>query len=234
MIKLITWPTPNGQKVQIMLEEIGLEYEVQLVNILKGEQFDPEYLRANPNGKVPTIIDDHPLKGEPISVFETGAILLYLAEKSGRFLPTSFAKRVSTLEWLFFQCSGLGPMLGQASHFRRYVKEPIPYAIKRYTKEATRLYGVLEKRLSANEWLAGDEYTIADMATFPWVCRYRRQGQSLDDFPAVKRWRDRISSRPAVTRAMDLGKASARESSLNENAREVLFGVKTESAEMPR
>lgn len=226
MITLFTWPTPNGQKAQIMLEEAGLEYEVRLINILKGEQFDPAYLRVNPNGKIPAIIDDAPASGPTLSVFDSGAILVYLAEKSGRFLPSEIARRAATLQWLFFQSSGVGPMFGQASHFRQYAQQPIPYAIERYTKEAARLYAVMELRLAESEWLGGDDYTIADMATFPWVCRYRRQGQSIDDFPSVKRWRDQMSCRPAVSRAMEIGKPAGRPAPLDSEAREILFGAK--------
>lgn len=229
MIELYTWPTPNGQKVQIMLEECGLEYEAIPVNILKGDQFGEDYLKINPNNKVPTIVDHDLESGAQTSVFETGAILLYLAEKTGRFIPGSSAGRTATIEWLFFQCSSLGPMLGQATHFRRYADDAVAYAIERYTREADRLYGVLERRLSAVEWLAGDAYSIADMATFPWICRHRRQGQSLDGRPALARWMKRISDRPAVTRGMDLLKDVARETPLDADAKQTLFGADAET-----
>jgi GST-like protein len=224
MIRLFTWPTPNGQKVQIMLEETELSYEAIPVNILRNEQFEADYLRLNPNGKVPTILDTDAGEAEPVSVFESGAILVYLAEKSGRFLPAGRPGRTAALEWTFFQCASLGPMLGQATHFRRYADETVAYAVDRYGREATRLYAVLERRLSEQEWLAGPDYTIADMATFPWICRHRRQGQSLDERPAIRRWLEAMSARPGVTRGMDLLKDVARETPLDGEAKRVLFG----------
>jgi GSH-dependent disulfide-bond oxidoreductase len=226
MIQLFTWPTPNGQKVQIMLEEIGAPYGVTPINILRGSQFAPDFLAISPNNKIPAITDDEVLReGGPVSVFETGAILLYLAEKYGKFLPGDHIGRTETLEWLFFQCSSLGPMLGQATHFRRYAKESVVYAVERYTTEATRLYGVLERRLAGRDWIAGGAYSIADMATFPWICRHRRQGQTLDNFPAVKGWLARVSERPAVGRGMDLLKDVAIETPLDEQAHRQLFGA---------
>lgn len=226
MIHLFTWPTPNGQKVQIMLEEVGLPYDATSVNILRGAQFAADFLKISPNNKIPAITDDEVVReDQPVSVFETGAILLYLAEKYGKFLPHDLLARTETLEWLFFQCSSLGPMLGQATHFRRYAKEEVTYAVERYTAEASRLYHVLERRLATREWISGNEYSIADMATFPWICRHRRQGQSLDDFPAVKSWLGRVGQRPAVGRGMDLFKDIAIETPLDEQAREQLFGA---------
>ena len=231
MIHLFTWPTPNGQKVQIMLEEIGVPYGATPVNILRGAQFGPDFLAISPNNKIPAITDDEILRGDkPLSVFETGAILIYLAEKYGKFLPTDPVARTESLEWLLFQCSSLGPMLGQATHFLRYAKEDVAYAIERYTTEAARLYRVLEARLSTREWIAGGEYGIADMATFPWICRHRRQGQSLDDFPGVKGWLARVGQRPAVKRGMDLLKDVAIETPLDERAHQQLFGAGGQSA----
>ena len=225
MITLFTWPTPDGQKIQIMLEELNERYDAQPVNILRGEQFEPGFLKIGPNNKIPAITDSDVVQdGAPLSVFETGAILIYLAEKSGKFLPTSGAQRAKTLEWLLFQCSSLGPMLGQATHFRRYAKQDVAYAVERYTSEATRLYGVIERRLENAAWIAGGEYSVADMATFPWICRYRRQGQDLERFPRTKAWLGQVSSRPAVKRGMELFKDAARETPLDDEAHQKLFG----------
>lgn len=207
-----------------MLEEIGLAYQATPVNILRGAQFAPDFLAISPNNKIPAITDDEVLRaGRPLSVFETGAILLYLAGKYGQFLPADPVERTETLEWLFFQCGSLGPMLGQATHFRRYAKENVSYAVERYTAEAARLYGVLERRLAQRDWIAGSAYSIADMATFPWICRHRRQGQALEDFPALKRWLDRVAARPAVGRGMDVLKDIAVETPLDEQAHQQLF-----------
>lgn len=225
MITLFTWPTPNGQKIQIMLEELDERYDARPVNILRGEQFEPEFLKISPNNKIPAITDSDVLQdGAPLSVFETGAILIYLAEKSGRLLPTGGPQRAKTLEWLLFQCSSLGPMLGQATHFRRYAKQDVAYAVERYTNEATRLYSVIERQLENKTWIAGDEYGIADIATFPWICRHRRQGQDLERFPRTKAWLGRVSSRPAVSRGMDLFKDVARQAPLDDEAHQKLFG----------
>lgn len=200
MIDLYTWSTPNGRKVSIMLEECALPYRVHPVNIGKGEQFAPEFLAINPNNRIPAIVDGEGPDGKPLPLFESGAILIYLAEKMDRFLPHDARIRIITLQWLMFQMGGVGPMFGQAHHFIRN-KEVVPYGIKRYTEETRRLYGVLQKRLSAAEYLA-DEYSIADIATFPWVARFEWHKVDLADFPAVKRWFDQIAARPAVQKGM--------------------------------
>ena len=202
MIELYTSATPNGQKIHIMLEETGLPYRLHWVDLRKGEQFDPEFLRISPNNKIPVILDRDGPGGEPISVFESGAILVYLAEKTGKFLPTETRARTRVLEWLMFQVGGVGPMLGQAHHFRAYAREKIPYAIERYTSEGARIYRVLDKRLSESEYLAGD-YSIADMAVFPWIRLHERQGQDMADHPHLSRWFDAIAARPAVARDME-------------------------------
>ena len=205
MIELYTWATPNGRKVSIMLEEVALPYETIKVDITKGDQFKPDYLTVNPNGKIPAIVDREGPAGGRLAVWESGAILIYLAEKTGELLSDDPALRLTTIEWLMFQMSGVGPMLGQAHHFRRFAPERIPYAIERYEKEAARLYGVLDRRLGESEYLAG-AYSIADIATFPWIARHEWQGVALDDFPNVKRWFATISSRPAVQRGMQVPK----------------------------
>ena len=203
MIDLYTARTPNTQKIHIMLEETGLDYREITVDIGKGDQFAPEYLAINPNNKVPTIVDRDPADGgDPFPVFESGAILIYLADKTGRFLPAGPRARSQTLQWLMFQMGSVGPMLGQAHHFRAYAREKIAYAIERYTKEAGRIYHVLDKRLAEREYLV-DGYSIADMAVFPWIRLHRRQGQDLGDFPALGRWFDAVSARPAVARDME-------------------------------
>jgi GST-like protein len=225
MITLFTWPTPNGQRIQIMLEELNERYDARPVNILRGEQFESAFLKISPNNKIPAITDSDVVQdGAPLSVFETGAILIYLAEKFGKFFPTGGSQRAKTLEWLLFQCSSLGPMLGQATHFRRYARQDVAYAVERYTSEATRLYRVVERQLERTAWIAGDDYSIADMATFPWICRYRRQGQDLAHFPRTKAWLGQVSSRPAVTRGMELFKDVARETPLDDEAHQKLFG----------
>ncbi|MCP5267554.1 MAG: glutathione S-transferase N-terminal domain-containing protein [Zoogloeaceae bacterium] len=193
MINLYTWGTPNGRKVSIMLEECDLPYSVQKIDITRGEQFDPAFVSINPNSKIPAIVDDE----GPVTLFESGAILIYLAEKTGRFLPSSGNSRHQVLQWLMFQMGGVGPMFGQAHHFMRYAPEPVPYAIERYSKETLRLYGVLDKQLTVSECLAGD-YSIADMATYPWVARHEWHGVDLAQFPAVRRWFDAVGGRPAV------------------------------------
>jgi GSH-dependent disulfide-bond oxidoreductase len=205
MIDLYTWTTPNGRKVSIFLEEAGLPYRVHPIDISKGDQFKPEYVAINPNSKIPAIVDEEGPGGQALPVFESGAILLYLAEKTGRFLPGDARGRAVALEWLMFQMGGVGPMFGQAHHFRRFAPEQIPYAVERYTKETARLYGVLDRRLGEAEHLAG-EYGIADMATYPWVARHEWQGVALDEFRNVKRWFDAISARPAVQRGMQVPK----------------------------
>lgn len=202
MIDLYTWPTPNGHKIHIMLEETGLDYRVIPVDINKGDQFEPAFLEISPNNKMPAMIDPHGPGGEPFSLFESGAILIYLAEKTGQFMPTEPRARHVALQWLMFQMGSIGPMLGQAHHFRVYAKEKIPYAIERYTNEATRLYHVLDRRLEMSEWVGGPDYTIADMAIWPWLRRPERQGQNLADFPHLERWWNEMVERPAVQRAL--------------------------------
>ncbi len=204
MIDLYSWPTPNGHKIHIMLEECGLPYRVHAVNISANEQFKPEFLAISPNNKIPAMVDSDGPDGKPISIFESGAMLVYLAGKTGKFLGKTDRARYETLQWLMFQMGGVGPMLGQAHHFRIYAPEKVPYAIDRYTNEAKRLYGVLEKRLSQSKYLAGKDYTIADMAVFPWIRSWERQGVQLTDFPAVKKWFDAIDARPAVKRGVQV------------------------------
>lgn len=202
MIDLYYWSTPNGHKITMFLEEAGLPYRVHPVNISTGEQFDPAFLEIAPNNRIPAIVDTAPQDGGgPLSLFESGAILLYLAEKTGRFIPTGLRGRSEVLQWLFWQMAGLGPMAGQNHHFNIYAPEKIPYAIRRYVNETARLYGVIDRRLADRRWLAGDEYTIADMASYPWIVPYERQGQRLEDFPNLKRWFEAISERPATVRA---------------------------------
>lgn len=201
MIDLYYWATPNGHKITLFLEESGLPYRIIPVNIGKGEQFAAEFLRIAPNNKIPAIVDHAPADGgEPFAVFESGAILLYLAEMTGRFLPTEPRARMATLQWLFWQMAGLGPMAGQNHHFVQFAPEPIPYAIDRYVQETSRLYGVLNKQLQNREFIAGD-YSIADMACYPWIVPHARQRQNLSDFPNVQRWFDTITARPATRRA---------------------------------
>jgi GSH-dependent disulfide-bond oxidoreductase len=204
MIQLYTWGTPNGKKVSIMLEEIELPYEVHPINIGQGDQFKPEYLAINPNNKIPSIIDTDGPGGKPFPLFESGAILMYLAEKSGKLSPTDMRQRYTVIQWLMFQMGGVGPMFGQANYFFR-LEEKVPYAIERYHKEALRLYGVLEKALGQNEYLAG-KYSIADIATYPWVWRHEMHHVKLEEFPNVKGWYDKISERPAVKRGMEIPK----------------------------
>jgi GST-like protein len=203
MIDLYTWPTPNGHKAAIMLEECALEYRVHPVDIANGEQLDPEYVAINPNGKIPTIVDQDGPGGTPFAVFESGAILIYLAEKTGRFLSAEPRPRSQAIQWLMFQVGAIGPMFGQAHHFRRFAPKPLPYAIERYSKEAARLYGVLDKRLAVSEFLAG-EYSIADIASYPWVVRHEWQGVALSDHPNVSRWVEMIGQRAAVQRGMQV------------------------------
>ena len=201
MIDLYYWTTPNGHKITLFLEEAGLEYRIKAVNIGKGEQFEPGFLRVSPNNKIPAIVDHAPAEGRsPISVFESGAILLYLAGKTGQFIPKDLRGQVETIEWLFWQMGGLGPMAGQNHHFANYAPEKIPYAIERYVKETSRLYAVLDKRLAGRDFLVGRQYTIADMASYPWIIA-ERQGQDLGDFPNLARWHAAIRSRPATQRA---------------------------------
>ncbi|MBB4264931.1 glutathione binding-like protein [Roseospira visakhapatnamensis] len=206
MIDLFFWPTPNGFKVTLMLEELGVPYRVHAINITKNDQFHPDFLAIAPNNRMPAIIDSQPADGgPPLSVFESGAILIYLAETHGRFLPTAPRTRLATLEWLFWQMGGLGPMAGQAHHFRHYAPDPIPYAVERYTKEVTRLYGVMDRRLDQRPFLVGEDYTIADMASWPWVASHERQGQALDSHPNLKRWFEAIAARPATRAGRAVG-----------------------------
>ena len=200
-IDLYTWSTPNGRKASIALEELDLAYKVHPINITKDEQFQPAFLAVSPNNKIPAIVDPEGPDGRPLSLFESGAILIYLAEKTGRLLPSAPAGRIRALEWLMWQMGGFGPMLGQAHHFRRFAPEQVPYAIERYTNETRRLYGVLDRRLGEVEYLAGD-YSIADIASFPWAARHEWQGVDLAAFANVKRWFDAIAARPAVARGM--------------------------------
>ncbi|MBA0204262.1 GSH-dependent disulfide bond oxidoreductase [Pectobacterium aroidearum] len=205
MIDLYYAPTPNGHKITLFLEEANIPYQLHRVNISKGEQFKPEFLAISPNNKIPAIVDTQPAEGNaPISLFESGAILLYLAEKHGVLLSSSLRERTATLQWLFWQVAGFGPMLGQNHHFNHYAPQPVPYAIERYQQETQRLYRVLDKHLQDNPWLAGEQYSIADIATYPWVVSYARQRVDLDDYPAVKAWYTRISERPATQRAYQL------------------------------
>jgi GST-like protein len=204
MIQLYTWGTPNGKKVSIMLEEIGIPYEVHAINIGQGDQFKPEYLAINPNNKIPSIIDPDGPDGKPFTLFESGAILMYLAEKSGKLWPADVRQRYTVIQWLMFQMGGVGPMFGQANYFYR-LEEKVPFAIERFHKEALRLYGVLEKALRERPYLAG-EYSIADIATYPWVWRHEMHHVKLEEFPHVKRWYDAISDRPAVQRGMEIPK----------------------------
>ena len=201
MIDLYTWSTPNGRKASSMLEELGLPYDTHAINIGKNDQFTPEFIAINPNSKIPAIVDSEGPDGKPISIMESGAILIYLAEKTGRLVPATPRGRSVALQWLMFQMGGVGPMFGQVHHFLRAAKEPVPYAIERYTSETRRLYGVLDARLGDHEYLA-DEYSIADIATYPWTARYEWHKTRLEDFPNVKRWYDAISARPAVQRGM--------------------------------
>jgi GST-like protein len=224
-IDLYYWPTPNGWKITIFLEEVGLPYNIVPVDITSGDQYEEEFLKISPNNKMPAIVDPEGPDGEPISLAESGAILLYLADKTGRFMPESERDRYLLLQWLMFQMGHVGPMLGQAHHFRGYAPERIPYAIERYTDEAARLYGVMDRRLSEAEYFAGSEYTIADMAIFPWLISHERQGQDLDDFPNVKRWYETIESRPAVARGREVGQELRRSlEEMDDDTRKALFG----------
>ncbi|MGX5726084.1 glutathione binding-like protein [Metapseudomonas otitidis] len=205
MIDLYYWTTPNGHKITLFLEETGLPYRIHPINIGKDEQFQPHFLKIAPNNRIPAIVDNEPVDGgEPLSLFESGAILLYLAEKTGRFIPQDLRGRQEALQWLFWQMGGLGPMAGQNHHFNRFAPEKVPYAIQRYVKETARLYGVLDRRLADRAFVAGDDYSIADMAIYPWIVPHAYQEQDLDDFPHVKRWFQAIQARPATVRAYDL------------------------------
>ena len=226
MIDLYYWPTPNGHKITLFLEEARLSYRLKAVNIGKGDQFDPGFLKISPNNRIPAIVDHAPIDGgEPISVFESGAILLYLAGKTGRFIARDLRGQVETLEWLMWQMGGLGPMLGQNHHFNHYAPEKIPYAIGRYVKETSRLYGVLNKRLADRAFITGKRYSIADMAAYPWIIA-DRQGQDMNDFPHLARWHAAIRARPATSRAYARAKEvkPAATPSMDEESRRILFG----------
>ena len=224
MIDVYSWATPNGHKIHIMLEELGLEYKVIPIDIGAGDQFTADFLAISPNNKIPAIIDSDGPNGKPLELFESGAILFYLAEKTGKFLPLDPVGRYTTMQWLMFQMGGVGPMLGQAHHFRIYAPEKIEYAVNRYSNEAKRLYGVMDKQLGVTRYLAGNDYSIADIATFPWTRSWQNQGIELDEFPNVKRWFDEISARPAVIRGVEV-LASARKDLNTDKQRDVLFGA---------
>jgi GST-like protein len=223
MIEVFSWPTPNGHKVHIMLEECGLPYRATPINIGAGDQFKPDFLKISPNNKIPALVDPQGPDGKPISVFESGAILVYLAGKTGKFMPTTDRGRYEVLQWLMFQMGGVGPMLGQAHHFRMYAPEKIEYAINRYTNEARRVYGVIDRRLSQSAWLGGGDYSIADIATFPWLRSWENQGIVLADYPHLKTWFDKIAARPAVQRGVKV-LADLRRPITGDKEREVLFG----------
>ncbi len=226
-IELYYWPTPNGWKISIMLEECGLPYEVKYVNISKGEQFEPAFLAISPNNRMPAIVDPDGPGGKPISIFESGAILQYLGNKTGKFYPKPVRQRVEVEQWLFWQMCNLGPMCGQAHHFRNYARETIPYAIERYTNEVTRLYGVMDRRLAERDFLAG-RYSIADMACYGWVRPWKRQGQDIEKFPNLKRWFETVGARPAVRRGMAVGeehRGRPEDLKTDDKAWEVLFGA---------
>lgn len=224
MYDVYFWTTPNGYKVTIFMEEAGLEHTVKPVNISTGEQFDPAFLKIAPNNRIPAMVDHAPADGSaPVSLFESGAILLYLADKTGQFIAPDVHGRADVLQWLFWQMGGLGPMCGQNHHFSVYAPEKIPYAINRYVNETARLYAVMDKRLADHEFLAG-AYSIADMACYPWIVPHERQGQNLDDFPNLKRWFETIAARPAVVSAYEKGKAINAAATVSEDAKKVLFG----------
>jgi GST-like protein len=222
-IEVHSWPTPNGHKVHIMLEECGLPYRAIPVDISAGDQFRPEFLAISPNNKIPALVDPQGPDGKPISIFESGAILVYLAAKTGRFLPAGDREKYEVLQWLMFQMGGVGPMLGQNHHFRTYAPEKLPYAIDRYTNEARRLYGVIDRRLAQSPWLGGQEYSIADIATFPWLRSWERQGIVLQEYQHLQRWYDAVAARPAVQRGVEV-LAGLRKPVNDDKAREILFG----------
>jgi len=226
LIELYFWPTPNGHKITLFLEEAGLDYQIHPVNISTGDQFKPDFLKISPNNRMPAIIDRAPADGgEPVSIFESGAILLYLAEKTGKFLPNDIRGRQRVLEWLFWQVGGLGPMAGQNHHFSQYAPEKLPYAIDRYRNETNRLYGVLNGQLAGRDYVAG-EYSIADMASYPWIVPHERQGQNLEDFPHLKAWFERIKARPATIRAYEKGESYRTNPTVTPESAKILFGQK--------
>lgn len=224
MIDLYSMATPNGHKIHIMLEECGLPYRVHHIDIGKGDQFKPAFLKISPNNKIPAMVDSDGPDGKPIALFESGAMLIYLASKAGKFLGNTDREKYTVLQWLMFQMGGLGPMLGQAHHFRIYAPEKIDYAVNRYTNEAKRLYGVLDKQLSEHSYLAGEEYTIADIASYPWIRSWKNQGIDWADYPHAKRWFDAISERPAVQRGVKV-LADLRKPLVTDKAREIMFGA---------
>jgi GST-like protein len=231
MIDLYYWTTPNGHKITIFLEEVGLPYNIIPVNIGAGDQFKPEFLKISPNNRIPAIVDNEPANGgAPISVFESGAILLYLAEKTGKLIPQDVRDRAEVLQWLFWQMGGLGPMAGQNHHFSQYAPEKIDYAINRYVKETGRLYAVLDKRLADREFVAGD-YSIADIAAYPWIVPYEIQSQNLDDFPNLKRWFETIKARPATIRAYEKAEAFKNQALDIEKARDLLFNQSAQTVQ---
>ena len=224
MIDLYFWPTPNGWKITLFLEEAELPYRLVPVNIGRGEQFRPEFLAISPNNRMPAIVDHKPADGRgPLSVFESGAILFYLADKTGKFLPKDPRGRAEVMQWVMWQMGGIGPMSGQAHHFRNYAKEKLPYAIERYTNEVNRLYGVLDRQLASREFIAG-ELSIADMTTFPWVVGYENLGQKIEDFPHMGAWLARMKARPGVARGLEVGKELRTAPGMDDEARKVLFG----------
>jgi GSH-dependent disulfide-bond oxidoreductase len=224
MIDVYTWPTPNGHKVHIMLEETGLDYRVHAINIRNGDQFKPHFLSISPNNRIPAIVDRRGPDGEPLSLFESGAILLYLASKSGKFLPADISERWTCVQWLMWQMGGLGPMMGQANHFRRYAKDKIEYAIERYTNEANRLTGVLDKRLGESEYVACDDYSIADMAIFPWLRGAESRGVMIAEYPNVKRWFNAINERPAVQRGLQVLASEQSNAPHDPKSWDIMFG----------
>jgi len=231
MIDLYYWSTPNGHKITLFLEEAALDYRIHPIDISAGDQFKPEFLAFSPNNRMPAIIDNEPADGrEPVSVFESGAILLYLTEKVGQFLPTDIRGRKTVMEWLFWQVGGLGPMAGQNHHFGLYAPEKISYAIDRYVKETNRLYGVLDRRLANRAFIAGESYTIADMACYPWIVPWKRQQQNLDDFPNLRRWFELIAARPATVRAYAKGEPYSSRPAVTDEGKKILFGQTAASA----
>lgn len=225
MIDFYYWTTPNGHKITMLLEELGLAYAIKPINISQGEQFAPDFLRIAPNNRIPAIVDHAPVDGgKPLAIFESGAILLYLADKTGQFMPADLRGRNECLQWLFWQMGGLGPMAGQNHHFVQYAPEKLPYAMDRYVKETARLYGVLNKQLSGGRDYIGGDYSIADMAAYPWVVPHERQRQDLNQFPALKAWLERIQNRPATQRAYEIAKTVNTAPTVDEKAKAILFG----------